>query len=144
MVRAAKGRRLGLNLDAIEPLQALGIQLLTATDTEVQFRVPAQGNFNDKGTVFAGSQYSGLVIAGWYLASHWAQSQQQGEKVAIKDCQVSYPAAAMSDLTVTARFIERPDRRPSGHWRAQIRVEARDETNQVTATLIGDYRILTS
>ena len=133
-----------MNLDAIEPLNALGITLISASETQVSFRVPVLGNKNDKGTVFAGSQYSGLVICGWYLASQWAATQGLGEKVAIKDCQVTYPLPANSDLTVTARFQATPDKRPSGHYRVLIIVEGKDHDDNVTSELRADYRILQS
>ena len=131
-----------MNLDAIEPLHALGIKLLTQSDASAEFCVPLHGNKNDKGTLFAGSQYSGLVICGWYLAGHWASRHQLGEKVAIKDCHVTYPLPALTDLTVTATFQEPPDQRPSGHYRALIVVEAKDTEGNVTSVLRGDYRIL--
>lgn len=133
-----------MNLEAIEPITALGIELTSVSDDQIVFHVPLVGNRNDKGTVFAGSQFSGLVISGWYLASHWAKSKGLGEKVAIKDSQVRFPKAAESELTVTARFIEAPDQRPSGHWRAQIQVVAVDVLGDTVSELTGDYRILRS
>ena len=133
-----------MNLDAIEPLTSLGIQLISVKDDQVCFVVPVDGNKNDKGTVFAGSQYSGLVICGWYLASQWAHKQGLGEKVAIKDCHVRYPLPAITDITVTASFLETPDIRPSGHYRALIHVEGKNTQGSITSVLRGDYRIITS
>ena len=131
-----------MNLAAIEPLESLGIELLQCNTEQSEFRIPLVKNRNDKGTLFAGSQYSALVLAGWYLASYWAESQGLSDKVAIKDCQVSYPKAALSDLSVRASFRESPQKRPSGHWRALIDVVARDSEGEVVSTLSGDYRIL--
>jgi thioesterase domain-containing protein len=131
-----------LNLETIEPLESLGIRLIECTSDTATFEVPMRGNQNDKGTLFAGSQYSGLVICGWYLVSHWAQEQNIGTKVAIKDCQVSYPNAAYSGVKTVATFSKRPDKRPSGHWRALVQVTATDEEGQITAVMNGDYRVL--
>lgn len=131
-----------MNLDAIEPLRSMGIKLTQSSDSEAEFFLPLSGNTNDKGTLFAGSQYSGLVICGWYLASQWATNHGLSEKVAIKDCHVTYPKAAVSDCRVIARFKNEPDQRPSGHWRALIEVSAIDEAGDVVSTLAGDYRIL--
>ncbi|WP_320824223.1 YiiD C-terminal domain-containing protein [Reinekea sp.] len=133
-----------MNLQAIEPLKPLGIKLLHCTETEAVFSLPLVGNRNDKATVFAGSQYSVLVLAGWYLTSTWSTGQQLGSKVAIKDSQVQYPKAAWSDLRIVARFVSPPDRRPSGHWRALLSVEARDELGELVSQFSGDYRILQS
>ena len=131
-----------MNLDAIEPLAKLGIECVTRDAERAEFFIPLIGNRNDKGTLFAGSQYSALVLAGWYHASQWAVAHELPDKVAIKDCQVSYPKPALSDLRVVARFEVEPDRRPSGHWRAMVRVEAFDDSDDVVARLTGDYRIL--
>lgn len=131
-----------MNLDAIEPLKSLGIELIKCSEDTASFSVPIQGNQNDKGTLFAGSQYSGLVICGWYLASHWAQSQGLGSKVAIKSCNVTYPNAATTSIKTIATFTNTPDKRPSGHWRAMITVVGVDENGLETSKLTGDYRVL--
>ncbi len=131
-----------MQLDRIEPLAKLGIEWVHSDDSRTLFRMPLQGNRNDKGTVFAGSQYAALVISGWYHTARWAGLQGLPEQVAIKDSQVNYPKAARSDLDVEARFTAPPDVRPSGHWRARVEVVARDDSGDVVAVLTGDYRVL--
>jgi thioesterase domain-containing protein len=128
--------------ERIEPLASLGIEWLDSSDEATRCRIPLAGNRNDKGTFFAGSQYSALVLAGWYHAALWARAQGLGDKVAIKEGSVRYPKAAMTDLTVTARFQQPPDLRPSGHWRARVESVAVDATGDLAAVLISDYRIL--
>lgn len=131
-----------MKLAQIEPLKALGIELIGADEAQTRFRIPLVGNRNDKGSLFAGSQYSALVLAGWYHSGAWAERHGLGETVAIRDCQVRYPKPALSDVTVTARFEAEPDQRPSGHWRARVVVEALDEEGTLVAELKGDYRVL--
>ncbi|TDO99578.1 YiiD C-terminal domain-containing protein [Marinomonas balearica] len=131
-----------MNLDAIPPLEKLGIELKHCNGVTAAFFLPYDGNQNDKNTVFAGSQYSALVIAGWYLVGVWAEQNSLGDKVAIKEGNVSYPKAAHSDVTVTARFDETPNKRPSGHYKSIVRIEARDEDGDLVSQLIADYRIL--
>lgn len=131
-----------IRLDKIEPLEALGIEWLDQSDEQTRFRIGINGNHNDKGTFFAGSQYAALVLAGWYHASQWAQDQGSGEKVAIKEGTVRYPRAATSDLIITARFQQPPDLRPSGHWRALVASSAVDEEGNEVACLVSDYRIM--
>ncbi len=133
-----------MNLDAIEPLKPLGITLVKVSDDKVEFHLPINGNRNDKGTVFAGSQYSALVICGWYLASHWAEHNGLQPQVAVKDSHVNYPKSAQTDLEVCARFEAMPDLRPSGHWRALIIVEAKDINGDIVSQHKADYRILTA
>jgi thioesterase domain-containing protein len=131
-----------INLDTIEPLAKLGIEWVSGDATQTCFRIPLQGNRNDKGTLFAGSQYTALVVTGWYHTCNWATQKGLSEQVAIKDSRISYPKAARSDLSVQARFLEPPDLRPSGHWRAKVEVEAFDGAGDVVARLTGDYRVL--
>jgi hypothetical protein len=133
-----------MNLDEIEPLAALGIHWIGGNAQANRFCIPLKGNRNDKGTLFAGSQYSALVIAGWYHTSQWAHREDLSEQVAIKDSHVSYSRAARSDLIVEARFQSPPDLRLSGHWRARVEVIARDDDSDIVATLTGDYRVLMS
>ncbi len=142
MAEQSVSGQLGMNLEAIEPLQKLGITLKQCDGETAVFSLPFTGNRNDKNTLFAGSQYSALVIAGWYLAGFWAQENNLGDKVAVKDGQVSFPKAAVSDLEVIARFKHLPDKRPSGYWRADIIVEAYDSDNEVVSRFVGDYRVL--
>ncbi|MFQ3231679.1 YiiD C-terminal domain-containing protein [Reinekea sp.] len=131
-----------MNLEAIEPLSALGIELVSCNSGQAVFSIPLHGNRNDKGTFFAGSQYSAVVLSGWYLCSHWAGLNDLGEKVAIKSGEVAYPKAALGDLTVTAAFKALPEKRPSGHWRAMVEINAVDELGETVCKFIGDYRIL--
>ena len=131
-----------MNLDAIEPLSALGIQLVSCDADKAVFTIPLAGNRNDKGTFFAGSQYSAVVLSGWYLCSNWAALNNLGEKVAIKSAEVAYPKAALGDLTVTATFKNLPEKRPSGHWRAMVEINAIDNEGNTVCNFVGDYRIL--
>ncbi|MEJ2045244.1 MAG: YiiD C-terminal domain-containing protein [Reinekea sp.] len=131
-----------MNLDAIEPLQPLGIKVKSCDGERAVITMPQQGNLNDKKTIFAGSQYSAMVIAGWYLAGTWAEQNGLGDKVAIKDGQVSYPKAAVGDLEAIAQFQQPPEKRPSGHWRVEILVEAFDSDGDVVSRFVADYRIL--
>jgi len=131
-----------LNINAIEPLKALGIELVQYEKGRALFKVPLIGNRNDKGTLFAGSQYSALVLSGWYLTSNWASENDLGEKVAVKDSNANYPKAALSDLLVEAVFDTEPDKRPSGHWRAKVTVTAKDVAGDIVSKLSADYRIL--
>lgn len=132
-----------MKLERIEPLAALGIEPLASPNPdETRFRIPLAGNRNDKGSLFAGSQYSALVLAGWYHTANWSLAAGLGETVAIRDCQVRYPQPALTDLVVSARFTAEPDPRPSGHWRARVIAEARDAEGSLVGELTGDYRVL--
>lgn len=131
-----------MKLEQIEPLHKLGIELKECDGTSAEFFIPLDGNKNDKGSLFAGSQYSVLVLCGWYLTSDWASNNDLGERVAIKDSHTQYLRAALSDLNVISRFDAMPDKRQSGHWRACVTVQAKDADGHLVSQLTGDYRIL--
>ena len=46
----------------------MGLRVVAANAQGVTVQIPIEPNRNDKGTLFAGSSYSGLVLAGWMLA----------------------------------------------------------------------------
>ncbi len=135
---------MGIELDKIEPLKALGIEFVRSDDEGAEFVIPLVGNRNDKGTLFAGSQYSALVLCGWYLASEYTDKHHAGFKVAIKNSDVSFPLPATSDLRVIAQFVQAPDERPNGNIRMLVNVRAIDSDGQTVSSISGDYRAFPS
>ena len=67
----------------IPAVGALRLEVVYADSSRVAVRIPADGNGNDKGTLFAGSLYSGLVLAGWCLAMERVRKPMGG------DCQLA-------------------------------------------------------
>ena len=53
-------------------VEHLGIRIRGETATSLTLVLPFAPNRNDKNTAFAGSLYSGLVLAGWGLLSNAA------------------------------------------------------------------------
>ena len=85
------------------------LEIVSADAARVAVRIPADGNGNDKGTLFAGVLYSGLVLAGWCLAM--ARARESGfvhPWAAIVDAQVTYAKPLRADAEAVAVFAEEP------------------------------------
>jgi thioesterase domain-containing protein len=128
--------------DKVEPVARLGLTVATDGLDAVAIDVPLDGNKNDKNTMFAGSQFSGMVLAGWRLASNWAVSQGITVPVVIKSTQMEFMRPVDTQLHCVAAVVDQPSQGKSGNWKLDIRVEARDEQGVVCAVLQGDYRVL--
>lgn len=106
---------------------AMGLSIVTSGDASVTMRIPLSGNANDKGTLFAGSSYSALVLAGWMLAMNHARTSGFANPwAAIVDAHVHYAKPMREDLVVTAVFAEPPNLVPGARNWAKIRVTAAD------------------
>ena len=93
----------------IPSVGAMRLEVVSADAARVAVRIPADGNGNDKGTLFAGVLYSGLVLAGWCLAM--ARARKSGfvhPWAAIVDAQVTYAKPLRADAEAVAVFAEEP------------------------------------
>jgi len=114
-------------LSRIPIAAAMGLTLLRADDEAVEMRIPLGGNANDKGTLFAGSSYSALVLAGWTLVMNRARTSGfVNPWAAIVDAHVHYAKAVREDLVVRAVFVEPPTLVPGARNWAKVRVGADD------------------
>jgi len=129
-------------LDGIQPVESLGIELKENHLDRVVLMVPLQGNLNDKMTMFAGSQFSGMVLAGWRLASNWASDMAENHPVVIKSSNIDFFNPVKSDLECIASLERKPKQGNSGNWKLKVRVEAKNAQGEVLAVLTGNYRIL--
>lgn len=129
-------------LDGIQPVDSLGITLLENHLDRVVMQVPLQGNLNDKMTMFAGSQFSGMVLAGWRLASNWAADADKNAPVVIKSTKMDFSLPVDGDLICIATLDKPAKAGRSGNWKLKITVEARTASGELCAVLHGDYRVL--
>ena len=93
----------------IPSVGAMRLEVLSADATRVAVCIPAEGNGNDKGTLFAGVLYSGLVLAGWCLVM--ARARKSGfvhPWAAIVDASVKYARPLRADAEAVAVFAEEP------------------------------------
>ena len=101
----------------------MGLEVIAANDSSVSVRIPIESNLNDKGTLFAGSSYSALVLAGWTLAMCRAQSSGfERPWAAVVDAHVHYAKAIRETVVATASFLEEPHLVPGERNWAKIQV----------------------
>ncbi len=103
--------------------RAMGLEVLSADADAVEVRIPLGTNANDKGTLFAGASYSGLVLAGWTLAMNRAfASGFEKPWAAVVDAHVHYAKAIAEEVVARAAFAEAPNLVPGARNWAKVRV----------------------
>ena len=103
--------------------RTMGLEVLSADADAVEVRIPLGTNANDKGTLFAGASYSGLVLAGWTLAMNRAfASGFEKPWAAVVDAHVHYSKAIAEDVVARAEFAEAPNLVPGARNWAKVRV----------------------
>lgn len=104
-------------------VRAMGLVVESADADAVTVRIPLAANANDKGTLFAGASYSGLVLAGWTLAMNRAfASGFEKPWAAVVDAHVHYAKAIAEDVVARAEFAEAPNLVPGARNWAKVRV----------------------
>ncbi|MBN1141677.1 MAG: YiiD C-terminal domain-containing protein [Deltaproteobacteria bacterium] len=128
-------------LNRIEPYSSLGLRLEALDSERAVISMPLDGNRNDKGTGFAGSLYSALVLAGWCLTMKTCADRGDGPwEAMIKGSQVSFLRPVASDCRAVARFDGPPEPKGKGRWKVAVTVAAFDAENRLCAEFHGDYR----
>lgn len=113
----------GFIQENIPLVRAMDLQVLSADADSVTVRIPLAANANDKGTLFAGASYSGLVLAGWTLAMNRAfASGFEKPWAAVVDAHVRYSKAIAEDVVARAEFAEPPNLVPGARNWAKVRV----------------------
>ena len=112
----------------IPSVGAMRLEVISADAARVAVRIPAEGNGNDKGTLFAGVLYSGLVLAGWCLAMERARASGfVSPWAAIVNSQVTYAKPLRADAEAVAVFAEEPHLVPGARNWTHISVSIGDE-----------------
>ena len=125
----------------IPSVGALRLEVVSVDAARVAVRIPADGNGNDKGTLFAGSLYSGLVLAGWCLVM--ARARESGFDhpwAAIVDAHVTYAKPLRTDAEAVAVFAEEPHLVPSARNWARVSVSIGDEVAFIGRYAVGETR----
>lgn len=114
-------------LKDIPVVNGMGLRVESADAQSVTIRIPIEPNRNDKGTLFAGSSYSGLVLAGWLLAMNRARTSGFADPwAAVVDAHVHYAKPIRETVHATATFVDEPHLVPGARNWAQIRVTVDD------------------
>ena len=125
----------------IPSVGGMHLEVVSADATRVVVRIPAAGNGNDKGTLFAGALYSGLVLAGWCLAM--ARARESGfvrPWAAIVDAHVTYAKPLRADAEAVAVFSEVPHLVPGARNWASVSVSIGSEVAFTGRYAVGETR----
>ena len=91
-----------------------------------QIAIPLEQNRNDKGCLFAGSIYSGAIIAAYRAAERrFAERGLTGALVA-KTASISYLKSIVSNGRAVATACGEPLLKPNGNHALTVTVEVRD------------------
>ena len=131
-----------MELEKIEPWHSLGFIREEATARRVAITVPLHGNRNDKGTMFGGSVYSAMVLAGWKLCGEQAAEAGLFGDIVVRDSSVSFLRPVTGDLTAVALPLSPPRKTQRGNYAFDISVTASDSKGKRCAEFNGGYRLL--
>ena len=125
----------------IPSVGVLRLEVVYVDAARVAVRIPADGNGNDKGTLFAGSLYSGLVLAGWCIAM--ARARESGFAhpwAAIVDAHVTYAKPLRMDAEAVAVFAEEPHLVPGAHNWVHVSASIGDDVAFIGRYAVGETR----
>ena len=132
-------------LAKIVPARSMKIEVSSYNVKELELCAPLTANVNDKGTGFAGSIYSTLVLSGWSLVTQYLADQGIGAQVVIASSSTEYKAPVEGDLSACARFVDTTDAQQllvkiDERGRGKVAVESTLSSNgKVCAVFTGLY-----
>ena len=104
--------------------------------------IPFEPNRNDKGCLFAGSLYSGAILAAYRSAERrFAERGLNGALVA-KGAAVRYLKSVATDGTAVAAACGEPQLKPNGNHALTVTVEVRDASGVPCAELQADMVLM--
>jgi thioesterase domain-containing protein len=131
-----------MDFEKIEPWHRLGFTMEEACARRVAIAVPLDGNRNDKGTMFGGSVYSAMVLAGWRLCGEQAAEAGLAGDIVVRDSSVTFLRPVTGGLTAVAVPRSPPKKTPRGNYAFDISVTASDAGGNKCAEFAGSYRLL--
>ncbi len=84
----------------------MAIRVERATDHQLVIRAPLPPNHNDKGTGFAGSLYSAMVLAGWCFVSARLRREGIDAQVAVTAADIQYLHPVVDGFRAVCRLDE--------------------------------------
>jgi len=131
-----------MELEKIEPFHTLGFSKGQVGDERVEISVPLAGNRNDKGTMFGGSVYSAMVLAGWKLCVEQAKTIGLAGDIVVRDSSISFLRPMKSELRATALARSEPRKTARGNYAFDVKVSASDTAGKTCAEFRGGYRLI--
>ncbi len=126
-------------LNTIEPYRCLRMELRECSNDLASIWIPLGGNRNDKGTMFAGSICSALVLAGWSVAWLAFGADLSGADVVASDSRNRYLAPVASNSVAQASLAGEIYTTRSGNRAVSVKVVLTDSEGAVCASLSATY-----
>ena len=128
----------------IAPAQAMQISVADCSCEHLELAAPLAPNINDKGTAFAGSISSLLVLAGWGLVTLRLRDAGIRAEVVVSESQTQYKrpvrAALRSRAEVDPEAFERLVAELTKSPRADIRIQIQLTSEEtICATMNANY-----
>ena len=107
-----------------------------------QIAIPLEQNRNDKGCLFAGSIYSGAIIAAYRAAERcFAERGLTGALVA-KTASISYLKSIVSDGRAVATACGEPLLKPNGNHALTVTAAVRDDQGMPCAAVQAEFILM--
>lgn len=129
-------------LNKIALFQGLGITVIKDNVDNVILQMPLNGNTNDKGTMFAGSLYSLMVLAGWKLAINVSEDAGAPGDVVISDASVKYLRPVTESCQASAILEREFYLNAFGTGCCEINIKVRNQQGKTCVDFNGQYRII--
>jgi thioesterase domain-containing protein len=129
----------------IAPAQSMQISLLDYSSRTLKLTAPLQPNINDKGTAFAGSISSLLVLTGWALVTLQIRDAGFNRDVVIARNETHFKRPVRADMVTEATIAPLDPLIPAlaANQRGDIHVEINLFSNEtLCATMTAQYVIL--
>ena len=118
------------------------IDNLCIREEGAEIRIPLEHNRNDKGCLFAGSIFSGAILAAYRAAERlFAERGLTGALVA-KTASVNYLRSIVSDGSAVATACGEPVCKPNGNHTLTVTVSVQDAGGAACAEFTGEFVLL--
>ena len=121
----------------------MGFEIEFLPPNRLEIHAPLNPNVNDKGNVFAGSIYSSLVLAPWYLLSEITQAQGVECKISVFYSTVKFRSPVEKDFTAYCEISDCEriivKLRENGHYKFSASAYIEGDDRNHACTFQGKY-----
>ncbi len=111
-------------------------------DEGSEIRIPFEHNLNDKGCLFAGSIYSGAILAAYREAERLFAARGLAGELVAKTASVSYLKRIESDGSAVAEACGEPVCKPNGNHTLTVTVAVSDAGRARCADFTAEFVLL--
>jgi len=118
------------------------IDNLCIREEGAEIRIPLEQNSNDKGCLFAGSIFSGAILAAYRAAERLFAERGLAGALVAKTASVNYIKGIVSDGSAGATACGEPVCKPNGNHALTVTVTVSDSDNVACAEFTGEFVLL--